>query len=615
MASPAASHVLANPSSLLPLAAERIELLERLLSGLDSHSLYWISGYVAAAAQAQLRDGALGSAVAPAAAAANEQTVSILYGSQTGNAAKIATALQQQLQAQNVSARLIRADRYSLKELRTEKQLYVVISTQGDGDPPEDARSFVEQLLSARAPKLEQLSFSVLALGDSSYPKFCSVGKAIDARLAELGAQRLFERADADVEIEVVSEPWLAQARAAAIKLAGAARPSASVLSLPRRLGPAPTVYTAEHPYLAPVLATQRLTTAQSSRDIRHLELGFDAGSLRYEPGDALGVLVENPQSTVQEILQQLSQSGQSSVTLKSGPSSLAAALAQNKEITRVSKPFVQALAQRVSATDRGELEQLLSPEGAAQLSTQLGQWQLVDFLHRYPSVWQAQELIDVLRPLKPRLYSIASSARNVGDEVHVCVAHIAYETNQQARYGAGSHYLASAAVGGSLRVFVESNERFRLPSDPSRDVIMIGPGTGVAPFRAFVQERQEQGATGRNWLFFGNPNFRHDFLYQVEWQHALKEQSLHRLDLAFSRDQAEKIYVQQRLREQANELYSWLENGAYLYVCGDATRMAKDVETALLEVIQSQSGKSPEQAREYLMDLSQAQRYQRDIY
>lgn len=614
MASSAASATLAIPSSLSPLPAERIELLERLLSGLDSHSLYWISGYVAAAAQAQLRDGSSASYTS-AAPSIQEVPVSILYGSQTGNAAKIASNLHQQLQAQNVPARLIRADRYSLKELRNEKQLYVVISTQGDGDPPEDSRAFVEQLLSPRAPKLDQLSFSVLALGDSSYPKFCSVGKAIDARLAELGAQRLIDRADADVEIELVSEPWLAQTKAAALKFAAATRPSASVLALPRRPSAAPITFSAEHPYLAPVLAAQRITTKASSRDIRHLELGFEAGTLRYEPGDALGVLVENPPTTVHEILQQLNQSGDSAVSVKGSASTLITALSQSKEITRVSKAFVQALAQRVGPSDRAELEQLLGTSGAAQLSSYLADWQLLDFLQRYPSSWQAQDLIDALRPLKPRLYSIASSMRSVGEEVHLCVAHIAYQHNDQARFGAGSHYLAGTEPGQSLRAFVESNERFRLPADPSRDVIMIGPGTGVAPFRAFVQERQEAGASGRNWLFFGNPNFRHDFLYQLEWQQALKDKHLTRLDLAFSRDQAEKIYLQQRLREQAKELYQWLDNGAHLYVCGDATRMAKDVEKALLEVIGSQSGKSPDQAREYLMELSQSQRYQRDIY
>lgn len=613
MASTAASPALA-PSSLLPLSAERVELLERLLHGLDSHSLYWISGYVAAAAQAQLRDGASSAPAAAAASASAEFALTIVYGSQTGNAAKIATALHQQLQAQQVPARLIRADRYSLKELRNEKQLYVVISTQGDGDPPEDSRALVEQLLSARAPKLEQLSFAVLALGDSSYPKFCSVGKAIDARLADLGAQRLFERADADVEIEVVSEPWLAQAKASALKLA-TARPSASVLSLPRRASVAPAAFHAEHPYSAQLLANQRITTAQSSRDIRHLELGFDSGSLRYEPGDALGVIIENPPGTVSQLLQTLNQRGDEAVALKSTTSNLAAVLAQAKEITRVSKPFIAALQQRVGASARTELEQLLSAEGSAELSARLNSWQLLDFLQRYPSNWQPQELVDALRPLKPRLYSIASSMRHVGDEVHLCVAHIAYQQGEQARFGAGSHYLARAETDRSLRVFVESNERFRLPSDPSRDVIMIGPGTGVAPFRAFVQERAEIGASGRHWLFFGNPNFRHDFLYQIEWQQALKDQRLNRLDLAFSRDQAQKIYVQQRLREQAEELYRWLENGAYLYVCGDATRMAKDVEQALLEVIGTQSGKSSEQAREYLTELNQSQRYQRDIY
>jgi sulfite reductase (NADPH) flavoprotein alpha-component len=635
---------IAVPPALLPLSAERAELLVRLLDGLDSASLWWLSGYTAASATALARNETRFSltdkqiepkrelAVEAVHAPAEAFSATVLYGSQTGNAAKLATRLHQQLVNQGLHARLVRTDSYALKTLRQEKLLYIVISTQGDGDAPEDARAFVEQLLSTRAPNLAQLQFAVLGLGDSSYPKFCSVGQAVDQRLAELGAHRLFARGDADVDLSLIAEPWLVQAQESAQELAQElareqaksagktlVKPLASVSALPvRSVAQTPQK---EELFAAEVLATQRLTTPASSKDIRHLELNIEDSGLHYLPGDAVGVRVSNPPETVASLLTQLSWRADAEVSMNGQSVAVQTALSREREITRANKNFVQALAERSNAQD---LQDLLKPESATQLSQALAQTQLIDWLQKYPSDWDAQTLIGLLRPLKPRLYSIASSQRSVGAELHLCVAHIAYEVAQVEnlrgkRFGAASHYLASAPVAAKLPIFIEPNERFRLPVELSRDVIMIGPGTGVAPFRAFLQERIETAATGRNWLFFGNPHFRSDFLYQLEWQQALKNKHLQRLDVAFSRDfpaaGAGKTYVQQRILEQGKELYRWLENGAHLYVCGDATRMAKDVEAALVQVIASERAVPVADARDYLLELSQQKRYQRDIY
>jgi sulfite reductase (NADPH) flavoprotein alpha-component len=286
--------------------------------------------------------------------------------------------------------------------------------------------------------------------------------------------------------------------------------------------------------------------------------------------------------------------------------------LGRKREITRLSRPFVATHAAHAGSED---LNRLLAPDQRDGLTALMAGSQIIDLLRAHPGAWTAEQLIEALRPLQPRLYSIASSRKVVGDEAHLTVAHVEYRRGDALRWGAGSHHLATREEGAALPVFIERNERFRLPADASRDVIMIGPGTGVAPFRGFVQEREAAAASGRNWLLFGNPHARSDFLYQVEWQDALKRGSLHRLDLAFSRDQAQKIYVQHKLREHGRELFAWLDNGAHLYVCGDATRMAKDVHAALLEVIATHGGRSAEDAAEYLNALQAQGRYARDVY
>ncbi len=595
-----------------PLTEDRLAALARVTDGLDSNGLWWLSGYAAGLAS---RGAGVPTASLPAAEAQATARLTIVYGSQTGNARRLAEQLARQGEAAGLSVRLLRADAYPTRELKDERALYVVISTQGDGDPPDDARGLVEFIAGKRAPELKQLRYAVLGLGDSSYPQFCAIGQKLDARLAELGATRLLPRADADLDLETVATPWLEQALA---KAKDALKPTAPLATVtPLRPLPSAPAYGRDAPFPAQLLLNQRITArggskVAGSKDVRHVELSLEGSGLHYEPGDALGLWPVNPPALVEAVLRTLELDGDTDVEHGGQRLPLRQWLRDKRELTQLSRPFV---ARHAAQARSEELNDLLGPDRQPALAALLDRAQVLDLLQRHPAAWDAAELVAALRPLTPRLYSIASSARHVGEEVHLTVAHVEYDDGDGLRWGAASNHFARSQEGDRLPVFIEHNERFRLPADASRDIVMIGPGTGVAPFRAFVQDRAATGAAGRNWLLFGNPHFRSDFLYQVEWQQALKDGTLHRLDLAFSRDQADKIYVQDRLRERGRELFDWLENGAHLYVCGDATRMAKDVHATLLSVIAEHGGRCAQDADEYLNTLQQQGRYARDVY
>jgi sulfite reductase (NADPH) flavoprotein alpha-component len=592
---------------LPPLPEDKAPLLSQLTDGLDASSLWWLSGYAAGLAS---RAATPALSAVPTAEAQAGAPLTIIYGSQTGNAKRLAEKLAAHAEAAGLRSRLLRADAYPLRELKNERYLNIVISTQGDGDPPDDARAFVEFLLGKRAPSLPELKFSVLGLGDSSYPKFCEIGQRLDARLAELGATRWQARADADLDIDTIAEPWIERSLTLARETLKPAAPLATVT--PLRPLPAAPAWSRNDPYAAELLANQKITGRGSSKDIRHLEISLEGSGLNYEPGDALGVWPSNPPALVDAVLSALNVDGGIQVAHAGQTLPLATWLGEKRELTRLSRSFI---ASHAALAQDADLNRLLAPDNVAALGRLLAEQQPIDLLQRIPAAWSAEDLVAALRPLTPRLYSIASSQKSVGDEAHLTVAHIEYEKDAALRWGAASHFLASKEPGARVPVFIERNERFRLPRDGARDLIMIGPGTGVAPFRGFLQDRVATGATGRHWLLFGNPHFRSDFLYQLEWQRALKNGHLQRLDLAFSRDSATKTYVQHRLREHGRELYAWLESGAHLYVCGDATRMARDVHAALLDVIAEHGGKDAESAADYLNTLQQQGRYARDIY
>jgi len=602
-----------------PLHPDTAGALARLAEGLDGSALLWASGYLAGMAHSLARTGAAPAAIAPVPAAA-AQPATIVYGSQTGNARRAAEALHAALQADGLPVRLLRADAFPSRELANEKLLFLVISTQGEGEPPDDSLGFVEFLYGRRAPKLPHLKFSVLGLGDSSYADFCGIARKLDARLVELGASRAHALGQADLDIDTVALPWreaaLAQARvllkpAAAIRLASVTplRPHAALQ------------WSQEQPFTATVLTNQRLTGREYKsigfrqygsigKDVRHIELSLEGSGLSYEPGDALGIHHRNPAGLVADVLEATGLDGDAVVTHGDDTLSLFEWLSSRRELTRLSRPFLAALAQRAQATD---LEALLAP-GNAALAALLADHQLIDVLRRWPAAWDADALLTALRPQARRLYSIASSRKRVGEEAHLTLDVLRYQAHGFEHGGAASGFLAALEEDAQLPVYIEPNERFRVPADASRDLIMIGPGTGVAPFRGFVQERAETGASGRNWLFFGARHFNTDFHYQTEWQDALRKGELTRLDLAFSRDQAEKTYVQQRLRERGRELFDWLQGGAHLYVCG-AIGMGRDVHAALLEIGAAHADGDADAAAEYLSRLQREGRYARDVY
>jgi sulfite reductase (NADPH) flavoprotein alpha-component len=600
-----------------PLDANRQEQLATLLSDMDPQSLQWVSGFVAGLAaergrlaQAPVANAAQG--LAPAARAVTEVSprVLVLFASQTGNGRRIAERLARSLEGAGLTPEVVAAGDYPLRRLVEERLVYLVASTHGDGEAPDDARPLMDFLFSRRAPRLESLAFSVLALGDSSYPKFCETGRLLDERLASLGARRLGARVDCDVDLEPKVVPWLEQAVVSARAETGVSAPRLSVVT-PLRPG-ALTPVTRDNPLEAELLVNQRISARDADNDVRHLELSLPEQRLDYEPGDALGVWTLNPPPVVNRILELTGLDPQLAVSHEGVTLTLHAWLTQRREITRLARPLIEQLAQR---SGDAQLRAWLVPEGAAQLRRELKESQVTDLLRRFPVAWDPEALVTSLNPLSPRLYSIASSMREVGNEAHLTVAVVDYERDGESHVGAASWQLANQQPGAKLRVYIEPNTRFRVPSDGTRDVIMVGPGTGVAPFRGFLQARAADGAPGRNWLFFGARHRDSDFLYQLEWLAALKKKQLHRLDVAFSRDQAHKVYVQDRMRAQGAELFRWLEAGAHLYVCGDAEHMAPDVEAALLSIIGEHGQRTAEAARDYLSELIAQRRYVRDVY
>jgi len=599
-----------NTATLSPLPEDKQPLVARLVDGLDVATLHWLSGYMAGVAAQRQTGGKTAGAELAAPAGDAQARLTVIYGSQTGNAKRLAEELGRRASATGLAVRVVRADAYATRELKQERLLYVVISTQGEGEAPDDARALVEFISGPRAPKLNDLRYAVLGLGDSSYPQFCAVGRGLDERLSALGAQRVVAAGEADVDLETVAQPWLDQALQQAREQLKTQAPLATVT--PLRTARSTSAFHRDQPFAAPLLLNQRITGRSSDRDIRHIELSLEGSGLRYAPGDALGVWPTQSPALVDAVLTTLDLDGNTPVRIAEQELPLHRWLAERRELTQLTRPFLAAHAEHA---DSAELRSLLIPTAREKLGHVFDQWQLIDLLKHYPAGWSASELVAALRPLAPRLYSIASSQAVVGDEVHLAVSHVEYVHDGESRWGAASRYLAGRAAGETVPVFIEANERFRLPTDGSRDIVMIGAGTGVAPFRAFVQERAESQASGRHWLLFGNPHFHSDFLYQREWQQALKDGHLHRLDLAFSRDQADKIYVQQRLREQGKRLFDWLSDGAHLYVCGDANRMAKDVHRALIEIVTTHGSRTTEDAEAWLNLLIQQGRYARDVY
>lgn len=595
-----------------PFSQEQAELLNQLLPTLTEQQKIWLTGYLSA--QATLAGS---EAVAPApSAAASVQPVSkdvtVLYGSQTGNSEGLAKKTAQHLEEKGFQVTLSSMSDFKPNNLKKINNLLVIVSTHGEGDPPDNALSFHEYVHGRRAPKLDHLSFSVLSLGDSSYEFFCQTGKEFDERFKELGGTRLFDRVDCDLDYDEPFSEWL-QGVASSLS-------EGEAVSIPQESAgannQAVSEYSRTNPFYAEVLENINLNGRGSNKETRHLELSLEGSGLVYEPGDSLGIYPTNDPALVDELIQTCGWNAEEAVTVhKNGDTlPLKEALTSHFEITVLTKPLLQKIA---ALTKSESLHALLEEGNEEKLKEYIAGRDLVDAARDFgPFEGTAADFTSILRKIPARLYSIASSLKANDEEVHLTIGAVRYDAHGRERQGVCSILCAERLQpGDTLPVYIQHNQNFKLPQDPDAPIIMVGPGTGIAPFRSFMQEREEMGANGKSWLFFGDQHFVTDFLYQTEWQKWLKDGVLTKMDVAFSRDTEEKVYVQHQMKKQSKELFEWLEQGAYVYICGDEKHMAHDVHNTLLSIIQEEGAMSKEKAESYLANLQQQKRYQRDVY
>ncbi|VFP80226.1 NADPH-dependent assimilatory sulfite reductase flavoprotein subunit [Candidatus Erwinia haradaeae] len=594
--------------NMFPLNSQHIARIQEITGEYSAYQLAWLSGYFWGLRDqkqnlndiSQLKDN-------------NISTITIVSASQTGNARNLAEQLHHDLLDAKLNANLISARDYKFKNIDQEKLFILITCTQGNGEPPEEAIALHRFLMSKKAPKMHSSAYAVFGLGDTSYELFSQAGKEFDKRLSELGAERLLARVDADLEYSETAHAWrikLIQILKKRILLSSTN--SASNLDSNTNINIIQNVsYDKDNPFCARLLMNQKITGRGSNKDIRHIEIDLMQSQLQYKPGDALGVWFENNHALVQELLNLLSLTGEELVTVQGRSISIAQALRQNYELTVNTIHIVEKYAKL--SQNPILIEKIKNKH---TLQEYVRNTPIVDMVRYAPSKIDAETFISLLRPNTPRLYSISSSQDVNKNEVHITVNVIRFYIDGRIRTGGASGYLAdSLKEDDEIRIFIKPNNNFRLPSDPNTPIIMIGPGTGIAPFRAFMQQREKDKATGKNWIFFGNPHFTEDFLYQIEWQKYVKDGLLTRIDLAWSRDQDNKVYVQNKIYDNGKEIWNWIQEGANIYICGDAKKMAKDVEKTLLKII-SQFGKIDiSETEEFLNDLRIQGRYQRDVY
>ncbi len=563
-----------------PFPAEQRAALDRIIAATTAEQRFWLSGFLAGveAANAPQR--------APSASPAPRIPLTVLFGTESGNSEALGEGARKVAVKLGFAARVLDMADATPAQLAGAQNLLLIASTWGEGDPPQRAIDFHAALMAEDAPRLEDLHYAVLALGDRAYANFCETGRQFDERLAALGARRIADRIDCDLDYGAAASTWI---DASLGQLEAAARPAepGAVIHVDFARAPAqPSAWTRARPFAAEITERVRLSSRRSTSEVWHVELSLEGAGIEYEPGDSLGILPANDPALVDEVLRAVG---------LDGDDDLRARLAGQLDITTLTAPMVRAYA------------------GNALEESFANGRQLIDLMLAVPRRLSTSELVALLRPLPPRYYSIASSRKAAPDAAHLLVAAVRYDANGRARNGVASVDIAERRKAGEpMNVFLKPNPHFRLPADPARPIIMIGPGTGIAPFRAFMQERDEAGARGRNWLFFGHRNYTHDFLYQLDWQDLLKRKVLTRLDVAFSRDQPEKRYVQHALWEARREVTAWVQDGATIYVCGDAGAMAKDVHTVLQRIL-ADGGTSDGVAA--LDGLRREGRYLRDVY
>ncbi|WP_285766821.1 assimilatory sulfite reductase (NADPH) flavoprotein subunit [Peribacillus sp. SI8-4] len=596
-----------------PFNHEQAELLNKLLPGLTVNQKVWLSGYLTATLSISNSIEPLEPVNAvPTDVQEISKEVTILYGSQTGNAQGLAEKAARTLKDKDFQVTVSSMSDYKVNHLKKVENLLIVVSTHGEGDPPDNTISFHEFLHGRRATRLENLSYSVLALGDSSYEFFCETGKQFDKRLEELGGKRLFPRTDCDLDYDEPAAEWL-EGVISSLSIAQGNSP-APVIETPAQT--AETTYTRTNPFKAEVLENINLNGRGSNKETRHVELSLEGSGLIFQPGDSLGIYPENDSELVDILLHELHWGPDEMVRVnKQGDlQPFREALISSYEITVLTKSLLEQAA-RISGNE--DLQMLVAAGNEAKLKEYREGRDLLDVVRDFgPWGESAQEFVSTLRKMPARLYSIANSLSAYPDEVHLTIGAVRYESQGRERNGVCSILCAERLKpGDKLPIYVQHNQNFKQPVDGNTPIIMIGPGTGIAPFRSFIQEREEADAKGKTWLFFGDQHFVTDFLYQTEWQKWLETGVLTKLDVAFSRDTDEKVYVQNRMLEHSGELFRWLQEGAAIYICGDEKNMAHDVHHTLLEIIEREGQMSHADAQAYLDGMQQNKRYQRDVY
>ena len=572
-----------------PFAEEEIDLLNRVVGAASPIQRAWLAGFLAGL-------DASGATLVPhpAAPARPAEPLTIVYASESGNSEKLAGDLAKAARKNGLKPTILDMADLELSALTTAKRLVVIAATWGEGEPPGRAVRVYNELMGEGAPRLDGIEFGVLALGDTAYAEFCAIGKKIDERLAALGGKRVVDRVDCDLDFAEPSARWIGDA----VKVL--APPNAGGQVIEVDFGSKPAAAPGNDIFEAEIVEHVDLNSSRSDKETVHLALSFEGGAPAYEPGDSLDLYAENDPSYVDDLLKAAG---------LSGDDKLRGEFVKSRDVTTLSLKTVETYAEK---TGHHYVKKLIA-DGEAK------EWivgrQLIDLITNFPITLDADKLRALTRPLAPRAYSIASSRREVGDEAHLLVSAVRYVSHGRARKGVASSYVAERVKrGGRVRVKLKQNRHFGLPA-PDKNIIMVGPGTGVAPFRAFVQERRATGASGKSWLFFGDRTFTHDFLYQLDWQDALKDGALTRMDVAFSRDTPEKVYVQHKIWDRRAELVDWLDGGAYFYVCGDAKAMAKDVRAALVRAYADVKTLTPEAAELAVATLEREKRYLQDVY
>jgi sulfite reductase (NADPH) flavoprotein alpha-component len=573
-----------------PFDEDEIEALNRVVESASPTQRAWLAGFLA---------GVESVSDTPQLAAPPRavEPLTILFASESGNSERLASDMAKSARKQGLRPTIVDMADLDVTSLAGMRRLIVIAATWGEGDPPARAINAYADLMSEKTPRLDGVEYGVLALGDTAYTEFCAIGKAIDERLAVLGAKRVVDRVDCDLDFGEPAARWISGALTVLAPALSTEDARGRVIAVD--FGAKPVSAPSLEPVEAEIIEYIDLNSSRSDKETIHLALAFDKAPA-YQPGDSLDLFAENDPSYVDTLLKAAGLSTDNGLRID---------FTKNRDVTTLS---LKTLENYAVSTDHQYVKELLASGDA---KSWIAGRQLIDLVEHFPIALSAEQLRAVTRPLSTRAYSIASSRRDVGEEAHLLISTVRYETSGRARKGVASGFVAERLKKGDrIRVKLRPNKHFMLPA-PDRDIIMVGPGTGVAPFRAFVQERRATGATGRSWLFFGDRNFTHDFLYQLEWQDALKDGALTRMNVAFSRDGPKKIYVQHRMWEYRRDLIEWLEGGAHFYVCGDVKAMAKDVRATLIRAYADVKALAPEAAEQSVRELERGQRYLQDVY